>query len=328
MSSIESSALSKRFGDLVAVDAVDLEIAEGESFALLGPNGAGKSTLIRLLTTLLRPTSGKARVAGHDVVEDPGGVRKSIGVVPQAMTCDPRLTAGENVDFYARLHNVPRDERIILVEELLGWVDLLEWRDKYVGTFSGGMRRRVEIARSLVHRPQILFLDEPTTGLDPASRTAMWKMLRKMRREHSITIFLTTHYMEEAEQFCDRVAIFDEGRIVALGSPRELISMLPVPDSIEVAFAACPEGWEEILSRLHGVESVRQEGATWSLGCRDREKTLSALIDASRKHELEIQELRITQPTLQDVFIHLTGRGLRDNAATRIAFDRRLLHGD
>src|SRR5437867_4852236 len=214
MAAIEARALRKQFGSLTAVDDVSLEVADGENFALLGPNGAGKSTLIRLLTTLLSPSSGTALVAGHDVRSDPDAVRRSIGVVPHALTSDPKLTAAENLEFYAKLHRVPSARRAKLVDELLGLIDLLQWRNKLVGTFSMGMRRRLEIARSLVHRPRILFLDEPTTGLDPASRLAMWEMLARMKAQSELTIFLTTHYMEEADQACDRAAIFDHGKVV------------------------------------------------------------------------------------------------------------------
>jgi ABC-2 type transport system ATP-binding protein len=221
-SAIRADRLRKVFGDFVAVHDVSIDVGSGSSFALLGPNGAGKSTLIRMLTTLVEPTSGSATVAGHDVITAPDAVRRAIGVIPQALTSDPELTAAENLEFYAGLYSVPRHEWPGLVTRLLSLVNLTAWRDRMVGTFSGGMRRRLEIARSLIHRPQVLFLDEPTTGLDPASRQAMWDMIRDLQQASGLTLFLTTHYMDEADELCDRIAICDHGRIVASGSPAEL----------------------------------------------------------------------------------------------------------
>jgi ABC-2 type transport system ATP-binding protein len=222
VSAIRASHLRKTFGDFVAVDDVSLDVAPGSSFALLGPNGAGKSTVIRMLTTLIEPTSGTAWVAGHDVAAAPDAVRRAIGVIPQALTSDPDLTAAENLEFYAGLYSVPTGQWRDLVARLLALVDLSEWRDRLVGTFSGGMRRRLEIARSLIHQPEVLFLDEPTTGLDPASRLAMWEMIRQVQQMSGLTLFLTTHYMEEADELCDLVAICDHGRIVGSGTPAEL----------------------------------------------------------------------------------------------------------
>ncbi|HEY6360291.1 MAG TPA: ATP-binding cassette domain-containing protein [Vicinamibacterales bacterium] len=219
---IRADHLRKEFGDFVAVHDISLDVYAGSSFALLGPNGAGKSTLIRMLTTLVEPTAGRAFVAGHDVVREPDVVRRAIGVIPQALTSDPELTAAENLEFYAGLYSVPRRQWAELVTRLLEVVNLTAWRDRMVGTFSGGMRRRLEIARSLIHRPEVLFLDEPTTGLDPASRHAMWEMIRELQQSSGLTLFLTTHYMEEADELCDGIAICDHGRIVASGSPAEL----------------------------------------------------------------------------------------------------------
>ena len=219
---IRADELRKEFGDFVAVNGVSLEVETGSSFALLGPNGAGKSTLIRMFTTLVEPTSGTATVAGYDVMKQADDVRRAIGVIPQALTSDPELTAAENLEFYAGLYSVPRAQWPELVERLLQLVNLTDWRDRMVGTFSGGMRRRLEIARSLIHRPQVLFLDEPTTGLDPASRHAMWEMIRDLQQSSGLTLFLTTHYMEEADELCDQIAICDHGRIVASGTPAKL----------------------------------------------------------------------------------------------------------
>jgi len=325
MLSIEADRLRKEFGDLAAVDDVSFHVNVGECFGLLGPNGAGKSTLIRMLTTLLLPSSGSARVAGRDVVKNSDAVRRAIGVVPQAITSDPKLTAAENLDFNAMLHGIPRSRRAVLVEELLGAVDLLEWRNKLVGTFSGGMRRRVEIARSLVHQPAILFLDEPTAGLDPASRLAMWETLREMRSQRPLTLLLTTHYMEEAEDACDRVAIVDHGKIVVQGSPDELKAMLPATESIEVRYADAPDDWAEALARLPGVDGLDVSSVTWRVRCRDRARALAELLQATAERRLTIDSIAVTEKTLQDVFIHFTGRDVRDSAA-KLRLDSRLLH--
>src|SRR5438093_2692875 len=216
MSDIEVNQITKRFGDFTAVDGVSFSVEHGEIFALLGPNGAGKSTLIRMLTTLLPPTSGAGRVNGFDIVTAADGVRKSIGVIPQAMTSDLELSVEENLLIYAKLYGVPREKRTRLIRDLLQAVELTQWAKKQVKNLSGGMRRRVEIARGLVHEPRVFFLDEPTTGLDPVSRVAVWEMLRKLKQTRDLTVLLTTHYMDEADKLCDRIAIVDHGKLVAL----------------------------------------------------------------------------------------------------------------
>jgi ABC-2 type transport system ATP-binding protein len=200
MFDVEVENLTKRFGDFTAVDSLNFAVEHGELFGLLGPNGAGKSTLIRMLTTLVPPTSGTARVHGYDIVGSPNQVRKTIGVIPQAMTSDLDLSAEENMSIFAKLHGIPRERRRRTIAELLKAVDLEQWAEKPVKMFSGGMRRRLEIARGLVHEPKIFFLDEPTTGLDPVSRVAVWEMLEKLRRERDLTILVTTHYMDEADR--------------------------------------------------------------------------------------------------------------------------------
>jgi ABC-2 type transport system ATP-binding protein len=227
MRAIEVEGLTKRFGDFCAVDAVSFTVESGEVFGLLGPNGAGKSTLIRMLTTLMVPTSGTARIDGHDVAREPNAVRRVIGVIPQAMTSDLDLSAVENLRIFAKLYSIPRERYEPMIEELLAAVDLLPWRDKPLKMFSGGMRRRLEIARGLVHQPNIFFLDEPTTGLDPVSRVAVWDMLARLKRERDLTILVTTHYMDEADKLCDRIAIVDHGKLVALDSPARLKASVP-----------------------------------------------------------------------------------------------------
>jgi len=224
---IEVKSIVKKFGDFTAVDGVSFTVEAGEVFGLLGPNGAGKSTLIRMLVTLLPPTAGSAAINGFDVVKRSDDVRRSIGVIPQAMTSDLELTVEENLLIFAKLYGVPRARRTRLMAELLEAVELTQWADKPVKNLSGGMRRRVEIARGLVHEPRVFFLDEPTTGLDPVSRTAVWGMLRKIKSQRDLTVLITTHYMDEADKLCDRIAIVDHGKLVALDSPEALKASIP-----------------------------------------------------------------------------------------------------
>src|SRR5512141_2798658 len=237
MAAIDVRHIVKKFGDFTAVKGISFAVEEGEIFGLLGPNGAGKSTLIRMLVTLLQPTSGTALVNGFDVVKESDGVRQSIGVIPQAMTSDLELSVEENLIIFAKLYGVPRAKREQLIDELLEAVELTQWRTAQVKNLSGGMRRRVEIARGLVHEPRIFFLDEPTIGLDPVSRVAVWEMLRKVKQERSLTVLLTTHYMDEADELCSRVAIVDHGELKALDSPMRLKASIPGQNAVEVSFS-------------------------------------------------------------------------------------------
>jgi ABC-2 type transport system ATP-binding protein len=227
---IEVKAIAKKFGDFTAVDHISFAVEDGEIFGLLGPNGAGKSTLIRMMVTLLQPTEGTAVINGFDVSRQADDVRRSIGVIPQAMTSDLELSVEENLLIFAKLYGVPRETRTRLITELLEAVELTQWRDKQVKLLSGGMRRRVEIARGLVHEPRVFFLDEPTTGLDPVSRTAVWGMLQRIKSRRDLTVLITTHYMDEADKLCDRIAIVDHGRLVALDSPGALKASIPGRD--------------------------------------------------------------------------------------------------
>ena len=227
MGAIDVRNIVKKFGDFEAVKGISFDVEEGEIFGLLGPNGAGKSTLIRMMTTLLPPTSGTAIINGYDVVKNSNGVRESIGVIPQNMTTDLELSVEENLLIFAKLYGVPREKREKLITQLLEFVELTQWRDAQVKNLSGGMRRRVEIARGLVHEPKIFFLDEPTTGLDPVSRVNVWEMLTRIKAERQLTILITTHYMDEADKLCDRIAIVDHGHLVALDSPLKLKASVP-----------------------------------------------------------------------------------------------------
>ncbi|MEO8678401.1 MAG: ATP-binding cassette domain-containing protein [Vicinamibacterales bacterium] len=312
MSAIEVVNIKKTFGDFTAVDGVSFAVQPGEVFGLLGPNGAGKSTLIRMLTTLLPPTSGKGIVGGFDVFKDADKVRRVIGVIPQAMTSDTELSVEENLIIFAKLYGVPRARRKTLIDELLAAVDLAEWRDKQVMYLSGGMRRRVEIARGLVHEPRIFFLDEPTTGLDPVSRVAVWEMIQKIKRERDLTVLLTTHYMDEADRLCDRIAIVDHGKLVALDSPLKLKASIPSQNAIEVSFSAVPEGWTEKLKALPHVQSVTNEEHVFRIATSRGPDTTMALVAASEAAGLTVQSLAVKSTTLDDVFVHYTGHDLRD----------------
>jgi ABC-2 type transport system ATP-binding protein len=312
MNAIEVHEIVKKFGDFTAVNGVSFAVEEGEIFGLLGPNGAGKSTLIRMLTTLMPPTSGTGSVNGHDIMKDPDGVRRSIGVIPQAMTSDLELSVNENLLIFAKLYGVPRDKRKKLIASLLEAVELTQWADKQVKNLSGGMRRRVEIARGLVHEPRIFFLDEPTTGLDPVSRVAVWDMLQKIKQQRDLTILITTHYMDEADKLCDRIAIVDHGELKALDSPLKLKASIPGKNVIEVSFADPPPGWRATLERLPGVESVTEEDHVFRLASANGPATTTALMETAAEMHVPVRSLSIQSTTLDDVFVHYAGRALRD----------------
>jgi ABC-2 type transport system ATP-binding protein len=312
MAAIEVENITKKFGDFTAVDGVSFSVEHGEIFALLGPNGAGKSTLIRILTTLNHPTSGADRINGHDVMKEADAVRRLIGVIPQAMTSDLELSVEENLSIYAKLYGVPRERRRRLMNELLEAVELTKWRDKPVKNLSGGMRRRVEIARGLVHEPRVFFLDEPTTGLDPVSRVSVWEMLRNLKQTRDLTVFLTTHYMDEADKLCDRIAIVDHGKLVALDSPMKLKASISGTNILETSFGSAPPGWEERLKALPDVETVSVRDNFFRIATSNGPATTMALLDAAAQINLPVHSLNVQSTSLDDVFVHYTGRQLRD----------------
>ncbi|HSU89276.1 MAG TPA: ATP-binding cassette domain-containing protein [Terriglobia bacterium] len=312
MSDIEVDQITKRFGDFTAVDGISFSVEHGEIFALLGPNGAGKSTLIRMLTTLLPATSGTAAICGHDVVKEADAVRRLIGVIPQAMTSDMELSVEENLLIYAKLYGVPRERRKRLMTDLIEAVELTKWKDKPVKNLSGGMRRRVEIARGLVHEPRVFFLDEPTTGLDPVSRVAVWEMLRQLKESRDLTVLITTHYMDEADKLCDRIAIIDHGKLVALDSPMKLKASISGSNILEVSFPTTPAGWEDRLKALPEVETVSGNDNVFRVATRNGPATTMALLEAAAEINLPVHSLSVQSTTLDDVFVHYTGRLLRD----------------
>ncbi len=310
---ISVEKIVKRYGDFTAVDGITFHVDDGEIFGLLGPNGAGKSTLIRMMTTLTPVTSGRAVVSGHDVSREPDAVRRTIGVIPQALTSDIDLTVDENLSIYAKLYEVPKAEREKNINELLEAVDLVKWRGAQTKTLSGGMRRRLEIARGLVHNPRIFFLDEPTTGLDPVSRVAVWEMLNHLKATRNLTMLLTTHYMDEADRLCDRIAIVDHGKLVALDTPMALKASVPGTNVVEAQFTQESAEWPARLKQLSGVTSVESQSAgMYRLLTSNGSQTTTELVEMATRSGGTIKSLSVQNTTLDDVFVHYTGRQLRD----------------
>jgi len=326
MHDIEVENLTKCFGDFCAVDHLSFSVEHGEVFGLLGPNGAGKSTLIRMLTTLVPPTSGTARVLGLDIQRSANQVRAAIGVIPQAMTSDLDLSAEENLAIFAKLYGIGRQERRRAIKELLDAVDLGPWADKPVKMFSGGMRRRLEIARGLVHHPKLFFLDEPTTGLDPVSRVAVWDMLSQLMRQRDLTILVTTHYMDEADKLCDRVAIIDHGKLVALDSPLKLKASIPGKNILEVSFSAVPQAWTETLRALPDVAEVKSEDHVFRISSHNGPRTTVELMEAARRAGIAVTSLSVQTTTLDDVFMHFTGHQLRDSLQSAPAYSSAFMY--
>jgi ABC-2 type transport system ATP-binding protein len=305
---IQVRGLAKRYGAIEAVRGIDLEVRRGEIFGFLGPNGAGKSTTISILCTLLKASEGTATVAGHDVARDPHAVRQSIGLIFQEPSLDDQLTARENLRFHALVYGVPRAERRRRIEESLRTVELLERAESPVRTFSGGMRRRLEIARGILHTPEVLFLDEPTQGLDPQTRANIWEHLQRLRRDRDLTMFMTTHYMDEAE-WCDRIAIIDHGRIVALGTPEELKARVG-GDVVTLSTDDDGRAAVEIAARLSVTPTV--DGAGLHLEVADGAAFVPRLIGAL---DVPVRSVTVRRPSLDDVFLKLTGRAIRDAQA-------------
>jgi ABC-2 type transport system ATP-binding protein len=311
---IETKNLCKRYGSIVAVDNLSLEIEEGEVFGLLGPNGAGKTTTIHILATLLKPTSGTAFVNGFDSVRQSDKVRKSIGIVFQEPSSDDVLTGYENLKLHAMLYGVPRSQVGKRIEEILELVNLTDRRNDQVKKYSGGMRRRLELARGLLHHPKVLFLDEPTLGLDPQSREHIWKYIKRMVEEENVSIILTTHYMEEADILCDRVGIIDLGKIVVLDSPHRLKKVI----SGDVINLKTHNPRLEELRRIDYIKSVEFDGNIVTLKVVDANKNLQHLLDVIGV----VESVEMRSPTLNDVFLHYTGREIREDSPEGGFFER------
>jgi ABC-2 type transport system ATP-binding protein len=326
MFDVEVEKLKKCFGDFCAVNELSFTVSHGEVFGLLGPNGAGKSTLIRMLTTLVPPTSGTARIKGFDIIRSANQVRQSIGVIPQAMTSDLDLSAEENMTIFAKLYGIPREKRRQTIKDLFEAVDLTQWADKPVKMFSGGMRRRLEIARGLVHAPQIFFLDEPTTGLDPVSRVAVWEMLSRLKRERDLTILVTTHYMDEADKLCDRIAIVDHGKLVALDSPLKLKASIPGKNVLEVSFSEVPPDWEGTLRNLPEVADVKAVDHVFRISSHNGPRTTIELLETARNARVSVTSLSVQSTTLDDVFVHYTGHQLRDTLQSASSYSSAFMY--
>ena len=305
---IEANGLVRSFGDLVAVDGIDLSVSEGEVFGFLGPNGAGKSTAVRMLTTLLTPTDGQAFVGGHDVVKNASDVRKIIGVALQDAAIDPLMTGRELLKLQAVLHGIPRPSARKRGSELLERVGLAAAADRRVGTYSGGMRRRLDLALSLIHEPKVLFLDEPTTGLDPTSRAALWEEVRRLNSEFGTTVFLTTQYLEEADELAGRIAIIDYGKIVREGSPAELKDSIGAPT---LRIDIDPENLDDAQSVLSGfgIDRPARDGRV-AIGLDGGVAKVAEVVSALEEHGVEVLHLELDAPSLDDVFAEATGRRL------------------
>ncbi len=312
MASIILDRLTRTFGELRAVDDVSLNIMEGELFGLLGPNGAGKTTIINMLITLLQPTSGTATIGGFNIREDPDNIRRSIGIVFQDPSLDKDLTGRENLDFHAMMYGMSADLRKQRIDEVLDLVDLTNKADMLVEHYSGGMKRRLEIARGLVHNPRILFLDEPTLGLDAQTRRKIWEYIRNLNRKYGITVVLTTHYMEEADHLCDRIAIIDQGKIIALDTPQHLKSALMGDRIILEADDVTLEPALDVIKEYPGIARVETDRTIITIHMTDAEQHLPRIIARVSDRGIELRSASIIKPSLEEVFIRYTGSKIRE----------------
>ena len=322
MAIIKARGLARTFKSrkrtVEAVRGVDLDVAEGEIVGFLGPNGAGKTTTLRMLTTLLRPTAGRATVAGADLLGDPVGVRRRIGYVPQAIGAtgggsDPNATVGEEITLQARLYRVPAAQAAERSALLARQLELSGLEGRLVKTLSGGQRRRLDIALGLVHSPRLVFLDEPTTGLDPQSRSNLWEHIRALREQLGSTVFLTTHYLDEADALCDRILVIDHGKIVAEGSPEELKRRIS-GDVITLTVSGDPDAAQGVLTAHPGVRDITLDGRSLRLAVEQGEEALPGLLRTLDAAGISMESIQLARPTLDDVFLTVTGRSLRDDS--------------
>jgi len=310
---IKTEGLTKKFDELIAVNNVTFSVKKGEIFGFLGPNGAGKTTTIKMLTTLLRSTEGSAEVAGFNINKNKNEVRKSIGIVFQEPALDIDLTGRENLDFHARMYGLEGDKRKSRISEVLKLVDLEDKKDVLVKNYSGGMKRRLEIARGLMHFPNVLFLDEPTLGLDAQTRRAIWEYILKMNKEEGTTVFLTTHYMDEADYLCDRVGIIDHGKILVIDTTENLKSSI----GNDVITLSC-SNFDKLTKRLKSeswIKNVKQHDSYLTLGVEKGEEKIPLIIEIAQSQDIKIKSISVRKPTLDDVFLYFTGRSMRDTEA-------------
>jgi ABC-2 type transport system ATP-binding protein len=313
---VKVEGLSKVFGQLKAVDNVSFEVKHGEVFGFLGPNGAGKSTTINMLTTMIRPSSGKAMVCGYNVLGQATDVRRNVGVVPQEFTADEDMTGYDNIILCADLYGMPRADAKPHAEELLKLVELQDAKDRKVRTYSGGMRRRLEIACGLINYPKLLFLDEPTLGLDVQTRAAVWKYIRTLRDELGMTLFLTTHYLEEADSLCDRIAIIDHGHIVKIGTPTELKSGIG-GDVIVLGVRELEPDLSSEIAKIELVKEVKKNGNEYRIKAAMGEEVSPEVIDLVRSRGLHVTKISLTKPTLDEAYLELTGKNIREEEVNK-----------
>ena len=306
-----------------AVDNISLEVEKGEIFGFLGPNGAGKTTTVKVLCTLLRPTEGTATVNGFDILKQPNEVRKSIGIVFQEPALDDQLTGRENLDYHARMYGLSRKQREKRINEVLELVGLKEKADILVKNYSGGMKRRLEIARGLMHYPKVLFLDEPTLGLDTQTRRAIWKYIKELKEKEGVTIFLTTHYMEEADILCDKIGIIDKGKILTIGVPSELKSSLG-KDVITIK-CSNPTKLKEVLERERWIKKTKVHNSFLNIYVEEGEKKIAKLVKIAEKINVSIISIDLRKPTLEDVYLHYTGKTIREEELSSTDRSRMLL---
>lgn len=317
---IEVSNLTKKFGDFTAVDHISFDVKKSEIFGLLGPNGAGKTTTIRMLSTLTRPTEGTATIGGYDIVKNDSKVRELIGLVSEKMIMYDRLTAKENLMFFGKLYNIPKEILEERIDELLGLVQLSQWKNSKVGTFSTGMRQRMNVVRALLNMPKVLFLDEPTLGLDPQSTVEVREFVKKINRENETTIILTTHMMNEADILCDRIGIIDHGKISALDTSTNLKNSISGANTTILVLEISNLNPDLIstIRTLSCVETVSQENISHIKVHAHGDDAFDSVIDAIRVKKGKIVTIQNIQPTLEDVFLHITGRTMRDKADQKI----------
>jgi ABC-2 type transport system ATP-binding protein len=313
---IETVDLTRKFGELTAVDRLNFAVEPGEIFGLLGPNGAGKTTTISMLCTILRPTSGTARIGGYDITRQANQVRRLIGIVFQDPSVDDRLTGRENLFMHANLYGVPDSDQKGRIDKVLKLVELEDRADDILRTYSSGMRRRLEIARGLIHYPKVLFLDEPTIGLDPQTRSHMWTYIKELKETHDITVVLTTHYMEEADRLSDRVAIVDYGKVVALDTPSQLKKALQ-GDVITVRTKDA-EKLCAVLSEKLKLERLRMVDGRLELTVQDGETMLPKVVETAAENRMHVEAVVLHQPSLEDVFLHYTGRAIREEGSNEL----------
>jgi ABC-2 type transport system ATP-binding protein len=306
---IETSQLTKSFNGLTAVDKLDITVESGEIFGLLGPNGAGKTTTISMLCTILKPTSGTAKVNGFDIVKEATQVRKSIGIVFQDPSVDDRLTGRENLYMHANLYGVPAGEQRSRIDEVLKLVELDERADDILRTYSGGMRRRLELARGLIHYPKVLFLDEPTLGLDPQTRDHIWAYVRELKKTHDITVVLTTHYMDEADRLSDRIAIMDYGKIIALDTSAKLKETLE--GDVVTIKANNLEALSDLITSEMGLTKIRVKDGALEVTVRQGKSLLPRIVETATANNIFVESISLREPNLEDVFLHYTGRMIR-----------------